>query len=154
MEIFLRALYGWSFTISSFEQLDRIVKMADYYRALPAFSSALDGAFLRSPALIEAIHELPHRLIEVAAQLQNEILYRECLIQRTGPWTMPKYNMIRDRALREIAEAAYRRIGRMVLDTQYKILNNLDTMMRNNPGDQRVINYQASQRALAMQCGT
>jgi hypothetical protein len=71
--ILLSAFYGQKFTIDSIEQLDRIVKLADYYRALPTFSYALDGAFLRSPALIEAIHVLPHRLIKVAVQLRNEV---------------------------------------------------------------------------------
>jgi hypothetical protein len=125
MEIFLRALYGWKFTIKSVEQLDRIVEFADYYRALPGFSSALDGAFFKSTALIEAIHVMPHRLIKVAVQLRNEVLYRDCLIQCMGPWNEPKWHLIEDEKLEKLALEAHRRLGGLIHDAQYNILNSV-----------------------------
>lgn len=126
--------------------------LADYYRALPAFSTALDGAFLRSPMLVEAIHRIPHQLIKIAVQLRNEVLYRECLIQCMGPYGLPKYVMIQNASLRKIGEDAYCLLGRMVLDTQYKLLNNMGVLLRQTPNDQRAINFQTLERQLAAHC--
>ncbi|TVY52980.1 hypothetical protein LSUE1_G010062 [Lachnellula suecica] len=133
-EILLRAMYGLNFVVLSFEQLKLVTGMADYYRALPAFSIALKGSFFISPDLISETSSRPHEIIPIAAKIRNSLLYRECLIHTMAPWSKPRYLLIEDEDLRRLAAAAYAKLERMVWQTHSEILNeflgfNVDAIM-------------------------
>ncbi|TVY89681.1 hypothetical protein LAWI1_G003076 [Lachnellula willkommii] len=128
-EILLCAMYSRSLRISSPAEFYLAVDLADYYCALPALSSALNGAFYTNPVLAEATYKQPHILIKTACKLWNAVLYRECLVQTMGPWSKPQYKEIDDESLRGIAAAAHAGLKDVLLQTQCDIIKTIDWAM-------------------------
>ncbi|KAI9642862.1 hypothetical protein NHQ30_008596 [Ciborinia camelliae] len=77
-------MYGKSFILTDTLHLASIVKVADFYRALPVVSRTLDGVLVNSPLLIEQIPDHAGPLLKIAYQLRNQLLYRECMVHVAG----------------------------------------------------------------------
>lgn len=116
--IVLQAIYNWPFVIRSPAQLCLATKLADYYCTLPSLSRSLYGAFGRSPDFCNSIRGNIIDLLEVAVKLRNEILYRECMTLLMGPWIHPKYLMIKDKKLKQLAASAHHSICSKILMIQ------------------------------------
>ncbi|TGO08726.1 hypothetical protein BTUL_0194g00060 [Botrytis tulipae] len=79
-------MYGKSFTLASFDDINFLAKVADFYGALPVVSRTLDTVFFRSPTFIERIPDNAGSLLKIAYQLRNRTLYKECMIHVAGRW--------------------------------------------------------------------
>ncbi|KAF7932714.1 uncharacterized protein EAE98_004013 [Botrytis deweyae] len=79
-------MYGKSFTLASFDDINFLAKVADFYGALPVVSRTLDTVFFRSPNFIERIPENAGSLLKISCQLRNQTLYKECMIHVAGRW--------------------------------------------------------------------
>jgi hypothetical protein len=140
-------MYDWSFTVDSLSHFFVAVELADYYCALPAFSSGFGGAFSTSPGLLGAIIQDPHRLIEKAVRLRNAALYRERLIQCMGPWTGPIYESIQNESIKAISATAHAIINREVHDAQYELLDNIGRLFID-----RHLSFKHAERIYAVEC--
>ncbi|TVY89680.1 hypothetical protein LAWI1_G003077 [Lachnellula willkommii] len=87
----MRAFHSEPLCLYSIEQLDRVTKLADYYRSLPVLSTALSARLLDSPALTSGIAVDPFRLVQVSTKLHNSVLFRECVIHLLNPFHNPTY---------------------------------------------------------------
>ncbi|TEY60238.1 hypothetical protein BOTCAL_0183g00060 [Botryotinia calthae] len=79
-------MYGKSFTLNSFHNIEYLAKVADFYGALPVVSRTLDAVFFRSPEFIEQIPDNAGSLLKIAYKLRNRTLYKECMIHVAGRW--------------------------------------------------------------------
>ncbi|TGO24344.1 hypothetical protein BPAE_0105g00100 [Botrytis paeoniae] len=79
-------MYGKSFTLTSFDDINFLAKVADFYGALSVVSRTLDTVFFRSPKFIERIPDNAGSLLKIAYQLRNRTLYKECMIHVAGRW--------------------------------------------------------------------
>ncbi|CCD49672.1 hypothetical protein H4I96_05279 [Botrytis cinerea] len=79
-------MYGKSFTLDSFHDIDYLAKVADFYGALPVVSRTLDAVFFRSPKFVEQIPDNAGSLLKIAYKLRNRTLYKECMIHVAGRW--------------------------------------------------------------------
>lgn len=118
----LRAMYGASFILKSAHEFNRLVELGDYYRALPALSSGIRNALDISPAFIDAIHEVPHIIIENAVRLSHAVLYRECFIQAMGPMRSAKSEYIEAEALQNLIEHAEDKVTSIVFFAQFEMM--------------------------------
>ncbi|TVY78170.1 hypothetical protein LSUE1_G004185 [Lachnellula suecica] len=89
--ILLQAIHNKPFVINSPQELDAATKLADYYCALPAFSNAVSGALIRSPALISSLDFDAFDMIQTAMKLRNAALFRDCVIHLLGPFHEPQF---------------------------------------------------------------
>ncbi|TVY44769.1 hypothetical protein LSUB1_G000600 [Lachnellula subtilissima] len=97
--IVIQAIYNWRFIIRSPAQLCVATKMADYHCTLPSLSKSLYVAFGRSREFCDS--PLPG-MYDIA----------------DGPVEQPKYLMIKDKKLKQLAALAHHSICRQVLSTQ------------------------------------
>jgi hypothetical protein len=104
--IFLSALLGRPYAITSIAELERLTELADFYCALPAFSNSLSIALWKSPDLISKIPANALKLLPITVKLRSELLFKECLIHALGPYTHPQYLQLTDPKLKQAAERA------------------------------------------------
>ncbi|TVY93029.1 hypothetical protein LAWI1_G004291, partial [Lachnellula willkommii] len=123
--IVIQAIYNWRFIIKSGAQLCLATELADYYCTLPSLSKSLDGAFGRSPAFCDGIFGNEIELLETAVKLRNAVLYRECMTLLMGPWSKPKYLMIKDKKLKQLAALAHHSICHDVIISQNRLFRNI-----------------------------
>ena len=80
----LSAFYGQSYKIEHYDQLRRMVDLADYYCALSALSKSLDTTYLFSLLFVGQIKWQPMTILPIAAKLRNATLFRECIVWIAG----------------------------------------------------------------------
>ncbi|TVY47964.1 hypothetical protein LOCC1_G002625, partial [Lachnellula occidentalis] len=123
--IVIQAIYNWRFIIQSPAQLCLATELADYYCTLPSLSKSLYVAFGRSPEFCDGILNNAIELLEAAVKLRNEVLYRECMTLLMGPWSKPKYLMIKDKKLKQLAALAHHSICCRVLSSQNDLMEDV-----------------------------
>ncbi|TGO58444.1 hypothetical protein BCON_0055g00260 [Botryotinia convoluta] len=104
-------MYGKSFTLTSFDDINFLAKVADFYGALPVVSRTLDTVFFRSPNFIERIPDNAGSLLKIDYQLRNRTLYKECMI-----------HVADDMDLRIRVLAAYGSICDKLVTANYKLV--------------------------------
>ncbi|TVY18350.1 hypothetical protein LARI1_G004431 [Lachnellula arida] len=82
----LYALYRERYNVSSMRELGDIVRLADFYCALPAVSRSVDSVLLHSPEMIEQIPDSSVTTLEMAHKLRHPLLFREALIHVVSKW--------------------------------------------------------------------
>jgi hypothetical protein len=93
-EKMLCAMYLLPYHFENVEDFIHLNSVADYYRALPIVSGTLTDALLQHKSRwIDAVHmrEEPFGLLEAAAKLGHESLFRDCLTWTVTPWAAPEY---------------------------------------------------------------
>jgi hypothetical protein len=103
----LKAIYDKPIEIDSVERLDLITDIADHFGALPSLANAVTEALPRSPWLITMIIQNCLHLLGIAEKLRNKLLFTECMIYATGPWTQPRYLELPDSEVKKACEKAY-----------------------------------------------
>jgi hypothetical protein len=99
-------------------QLHCMTKLADYYCSLPSLSSALFAALHRSLGLIEEMSSVPEEFLVIAKKVRSDALFKEALIVSLGPFRQPKYLLLSDPALRDLAERKYNALTSQVFKFQ------------------------------------
>ena len=74
MQNILCAVYNKPYVIASYEEFDNIVRLADFYCALPIVSSSLYTVLWNSPEFIEEIQEFPDSVLRLSKKLRHPIL--------------------------------------------------------------------------------
>jgi hypothetical protein len=120
-EKLLCAIYLRPYKIESCAELTCLTSLADYYCALPILSRTLDSALYISFDFVESIWCNPCEVFVAAAKLRNALLFRDCLICLTGPWSEPEYEGLLDPRLKKIARRSYAEIGVKVAHAERKI---------------------------------
>jgi hypothetical protein len=87
----LYAIYAEPYNLDSFEELERLTAMADYYCVLRIVSRSIDAALRRSPVLVRKLRKHAFRGMELAEKLRNTTLFEDCLILSIGPWNSPSF---------------------------------------------------------------
>jgi hypothetical protein len=80
----LCCLYNRPFCLRSYNQLTELVKLADFYLALPALSACLDGVLHRSRYLCRQIPLKATDFLKVAYRVRNKLLYKQCMTHVAG----------------------------------------------------------------------
>lgn len=70
-------MYIRPYSFDDAEELLAMVRLADFYLALPILSSSVTAALLQSPPIVE---ENAAKLLVAAEQLKNPHLFRECIV--------------------------------------------------------------------------
>jgi hypothetical protein len=73
-------MYNIPYAVESVEELKRMTRLADFYRALPIVSASLYRAIWGNSALGESIWSQPFAALQIAKKLRHPILFREALI--------------------------------------------------------------------------
>ncbi|EKD18496.1 hypothetical protein MBM_03489 [Drepanopeziza brunnea f. sp. 'multigermtubi' MB_m1] len=123
--IFLCAIYNKPYSLEGPADLEDLVKMADYYCALPAVSRTLDAAMLRSQMLAYDLIELPCTYLALATTVRSALLFRESLIYAVGPYSSPGYHLIECHKLRKIARHAWAEVGAKVAEFTVRMLSQI-----------------------------
>jgi len=87
----LCAIYVEQYYIHSFEELERLVTMADYYCTLRIVSLTLNGPLLHRSMPSEDLRDNACRATELAVKLRHKYLFEDCLTLSAGPWNAPSY---------------------------------------------------------------
>jgi hypothetical protein len=111
------------YTFSDIEDIIRLTSISDYYRALPIVSRTLTDALLKS-ACVKYIYDddNTHRLLEAAAKLRHESLFRDCLAWTVNPWAAPKYLKLSDFKFKKAADKVHQDITTKVAEAHRMIL--------------------------------
>lgn len=117
-EKLLKAFHRRPFEITSYNELELLTSLADYYLALPVLSTALYSSLCQSPNLVIEIRRMPNLFLQVAVKLRSEILLREALVFSCGPWHNPAYLTLEDPKLKLMAASAYHRIAATIMKVQ------------------------------------
>jgi hypothetical protein len=117
------SIHSQAINIDGPEQLHLAIQLADYYRALPILSQALSASLLGSSLLLSSISEHCCGLLSDAYKLRIAILFRECLVHASGPWTMPRYRKITGPKLRRVCDAARNKISSNLNVVHYHLLH-------------------------------
>ncbi|KAF7946303.1 hypothetical protein EAE96_009304 [Botrytis aclada] len=125
-------MYGKSFTLTSVRDIDSLVKVADFYGAMPVVSRALDTIFFRSPKFIEQIPENAGSLLKIAYRLRNRTLYKECMIHVAGRWKSNPCISEDDMDLRIRVLVAYGSICDKLLTANVKLIRLLASFSRDS----------------------
>jgi hypothetical protein len=129
--IFLSALLGRPYSITSIAELERLTELAEFYCALPAFSSSLNMALWKSPNLISKIPANALKLLPITVKLRSELLFKECLIHALGPYTHPQYLQLTDPKLKQAAERAIGILSAKIVKVDGKLLAATKSIPRN-----------------------
>jgi hypothetical protein len=120
--IFLSALLGRPYSITSIDELERLTELADFCCALPAFSNSLNMALWKSPDLISKIPANALKLLPITVKLRSELLFKECLIHALGPYTNPQYLQLTDPKLKQAAERAIGILSTKIVKVEGELL--------------------------------
>lgn len=82
----LYALYSKKYRVASFADLACLVRLADFYRALPVVSSSFDAVLLASFNLYGKIADHPLQALSLSYRVKSAILFREALVHVVGQW--------------------------------------------------------------------
>jgi hypothetical protein len=118
----LCAIRGQTYRIADVEQLERLVELGDYYRALPVLSHPSYAAILNSYSFLDLIPDNAVKLLPIAAKLRNVPLFKDCLIHLTGPWTKPRHLELTDPKLQRAARRVYNGVCATVIKAQENLL--------------------------------
>ncbi|KAF7930993.1 uncharacterized protein EAE97_009202 [Botrytis byssoidea] len=116
-------MYGKSFTLASFDDINFLAKVADFYGALPVVSRSLDTVFFRSPEFIEQIPDHAGSLLKIAYQFRNRTLYKECMIYVAGRWKSDPCITEDDMDLRIRVLAAYGSVCDKLVTANHALIN-------------------------------
>ncbi|TVY39026.1 hypothetical protein LSUB1_G004583, partial [Lachnellula subtilissima] len=120
--IILSALHSEPVEITTAHQLCLIAELADFYRVLPLMSNALNGVFFGNPELAMSIPTHCVILLEAAYKLRNNVLFRECFIHVMGPWTHPRFKLLQEKKLRDLAAVTHANTTAQITATQHQFL--------------------------------
>ncbi|TVY73408.1 hypothetical protein LSUE1_G008359 [Lachnellula suecica] len=79
-ERLLCAIYHKPYILNVWSELERVVRLADFYCAVPAVSDSMDGVLFRSPMLIDMISDKCEEILKMAHKLHHPALFREALV--------------------------------------------------------------------------
>lgn len=82
----LCAFYNKPFSVSSFQELVSITRLAEQFSALPSLSSSLYVALWHSPVLVSEIRKYRREMLLLAMKLKHRLLFREALIHVVSTW--------------------------------------------------------------------
>ena len=74
MQNILCAVYNKPYVIASYVEFANIVRLADFYCALPIVSSSLYTVLWNSPKFVEQIQEFPDSVLRLSKKLRHPIL--------------------------------------------------------------------------------
>lgn len=84
----LCAMYNRPYEITSIQDLKNLVRLADFYCALPVLSASLTACLLLNPSFGNALSDprwfQSSEVLLIAKQLRNKFLFRECFIHAVG----------------------------------------------------------------------
>ncbi|KAI9845574.1 MAG: hypothetical protein M1837_004671 [Sclerophora amabilis] len=82
--ILLHACYGKRYSLSSVDELQRVVKLADYYCCLPILSTSLDANMQSSVKFTAMIPHEAEIILPLACAARAPLLFREAFIHVVG----------------------------------------------------------------------
>lgn len=119
----LHSMYTKPFTIKSPDQLSRVVRLADYYCALPILKKGFNLSLPRNTNFIMQICGHPDRIVVDAYKMKHAALFRDCMIQLMGPLGAPRLKNIQDDTLRAIAENFRVKLKKFIRQVEEDIRN-------------------------------
>lgn len=117
-EKFLCALFQRQYQITDAAELSVLTDMARYYTALPAVAPSVYAAVLNSPTFPASMIKDPARVLRDAKTLRNNLLFKDCLILVSGPWSNPNYLKLSDPDLVRIGDAAHLVVCKKIVQVQ------------------------------------
>jgi hypothetical protein len=145
----LCAMYLLRYQFDWVEDIIRLTSIADYYRALPAVSRTLTDALLRHEShCIDALHvkEEPFGLLEAAAKLRHESLFRDCLALAVTPWASPEYLKWKDFKFNKAAKELVQDITTKVANAHRTIIYQIGEPEPTPPIEEKLAAVQAAAR--------
>lgn len=115
-------IYQKPIIIHSFNHLEKMVELGNYYRTLPTLSNAVDAALLNSHKFTANITKNCLKLLSISAELRNKLLFRESLVHSTGPWETPQYLDLTDPVSKKICDEAYKKIHVTIMSFTQRML--------------------------------
>lgn len=88
MQSLLCAIYSRLYTISSFTHFQDLVRLADFYCALPIVSNSLYAALWRSPNFVSQIGNQALPILKLSKKLRHPLLFREAMVYFVSDWTL------------------------------------------------------------------
>lgn len=82
----LACIYNEPFELPTVYHFQDLARIADFYSALPVVSRALDGAFFRSPTLLDSMRYWPVEYLILARKLRHKALYKEIMVLAAAQW--------------------------------------------------------------------
>ncbi|KAH7403237.1 hypothetical protein BKA64DRAFT_776621 [Cadophora sp. MPI-SDFR-AT-0126] len=129
----LQVMYGCRLQIKSAHDLKALTKLAQSCGSLRMISRALDASIGRQEFSFHQLDHDPCAMLQVATQLRNPRLFRECLILSLNPWSLPRYEALTNTTLRELASHAHEKVKANVEDAKKMIDSAVDAMGEVDP---------------------
>ncbi|TVY34570.1 hypothetical protein LSUB1_G008005 [Lachnellula subtilissima] len=118
----LYALYRERYTVSSMREFGDIVRLADFYCALPAVSRSVDSVLLHSPELIRQIPDSCFMALQIAHKLRHPLLFREALVHVVSDWVEGSTRLDVSPELAHVVNTVYNRLQAEAHKVTYDIL--------------------------------
>src|SRR4051794_19417036 len=80
IECLLCSMYNKSYEVLSFDHFQQIVRLADYYCALPVLSASLYAVLWNSRGFTRDIPLFPGQMLELSKKLRHPVLFRESIL--------------------------------------------------------------------------
>jgi len=118
----LSSMYRKTYHVSSISDLNDIVRLADFYCALPAVKASIDGVLLNSLDLIEMIPENSVEFLATAYKLHHGFLFRESLVHVVAEWKEGSTILDGHPELAQVVRSAYNRLHSQIHKATFDIL--------------------------------
>ena len=86
MDKLLCAIHNKAYAISGFKEFQDLVRLADFYCALPVLSTSLYAILWNSPNFVAQIGYHPLPMLKLAKKLRHPVLFRESMIHFVSNW--------------------------------------------------------------------
>ncbi|KAK0120714.1 hypothetical protein ONS96_010917 [Cadophora gregata f. sp. sojae] len=127
-ECLLSAMYNRPYSPSTVADLNTIIQLAEFYRALPILSATMTPALLKSAmfnsrnAMCRFLN-LSREVIQVAKQLRNTDLFRECFVHEVGKYDAgDETNHLLDDDIHQLIRREHSVICKRIMRTQSRLL--------------------------------
>ncbi|TVY89683.1 hypothetical protein LAWI1_G003078 [Lachnellula willkommii] len=123
----LCALHIRPITIKTPAQLCQVTELADFYRILPAVSTALNGTLFDNPEFLSTVPSNCVILLEASYKLRNKILFKECFIHVMGPWSKPRFHGLKEQKLKDLGTQKHMQLCMQIMQTQLGLVVMIST---------------------------
>ena len=114
-------MYMRTYTIVDTNELEILIRLADYYCALPALSSSLYVALFDKKGVAKEIPTRARQLLPLAYKLRQPLLFRECMIHVVGSLKDDCGRLYDNQVLDNAVKVQYGRLCHKIAMTFYRL---------------------------------
>lgn len=105
------------------EDLNGLTAMADYYCALKIVSIMITAAISTNAYLMDLPLDHAVELINSAAKLRNEVLFKDCVVLACGPYPTPQFKTTTtlNPKVRDVVEKAFGQLRSWIAEVEYEL---------------------------------